>query len=98
MANFIKIADENDTCDFLNLDQVGKVTFEVRRSKSGGGFNLMSVTDPSLPKSIPAIEREMAVITLITPAGNGELRFDKFFEAENWARDNLGITVSFDQL
>ncbi|MGX4643471.1 hypothetical protein [Massilia sp. SYSU DXS3249] len=97
MANFIKIADLEETCDFIDLDQVTKVSCTVRRHQTGGGLNIESFSDPSVPRSTPSRESVTAVIILHTSGGTGELRFSDLDEAAQWAQENLGIAVPFDQ-
>jgi hypothetical protein len=97
MARFIKIADDAGSCDFLDLDHVTKVSCSVMRAKTGGGFDIRSVTDPTV-KSQPVSETVTAVISLATAGGIGEVRFTDLGEATQWAKDQLGIEVPFIQL
>lgn len=98
MTNFIKIADEQGSCDFLDLDKVTKVSCQVQRTTKGGGFDIRSVGNPEIPKNSPAVKTVTAVIILTTPGGSGEMRFSDLAEAEQWAKAHLGIEVPFDQL
>ena len=98
MTRFIKVADDNGTCDFINLDHVVKVSCGVMRTKKGGGFNIESVTDSTVPATSPATESTVAVISLFTANGSGDIRFVDLREAIEWTQDNLGLAVPFDQL
>lgn len=98
MTRFIKVADDNGSCDFINLDHVVKVSCGVVRTKKGGGFNIESVTDSTVPATSPVTESTVAVITLLTANGSGDVRFVDLREATKWAQENLGLAVPFDQL
>jgi hypothetical protein len=98
MANFIKVADIEGTFDFIDLDQVTKVSCSVKRHQTGGGLNIESIVDPSVPTSAPRQESVTAVILLRTSGGLGELRFNDLDEAARWAKEHLGIAVPFAQL
>jgi hypothetical protein len=98
MNRFIKVADDSGACDFINLDLVVKVSCSVVRTKKGGGFNIESITDSTVPASSPVTESTMAVITLLTASEGGEIRFSNLHDATEWAQENLGIAVPFDQL
>lgn len=98
MARFIKVADTKSSCDFVNLDHVTEVWCNVVREKRGGGFDIRSVTDPSISPNTPAEESVTAVIELHTVSGKSEVRFMDLDEAGEWANEHLGIFVPFDQL
>lgn len=98
MTRFVKVADIEGTCDFIDLDKVTKVSCGVKRNKSGGGFNIASVTNSAVPAKTPATESVTAVISLATAGGIGEMHFSDLDEAARWADEHLGIAVPFDQL
>lgn len=98
MTHFIKVADTDGTCDFIDLDKVTKVACAMKREKTGGGFNIARVTDSTVPKTTPASESVTAVVMLSSAGGEGEMHFSDLNEAAVWAKENLGISVPFDQL
>jgi len=93
MIKFISVMNKgDDTWCFINTDGIAKVTCKVTTTRTGGGFDIRSTVDPSLPKSTPVQEKTDFTITLHTASGDGEMIFDTEGEANTWAETNLGIS------
>lgn len=98
MAHFIKVADTEGSCDFIDLDKVTKISCAVERTKTGGGFNIESIADATIPKTSPVCETVNFIITLSTAGGKAQMHFSDSNEAVRWAKDHFGVDVPFDQI
>ena len=99
MANFVKIDDEKSKCSFINLDLVTKV--DVGSMKKGGAVKVSSIAASNLdkgnnPELSPVITTY--IIKLATVHGEGRISFSDSESATNWAKENLNISVDFNQL
>jgi hypothetical protein len=98
MANFIKVADENKSVGFINLDLVTKVECVVSRIAASRGVDVASLIGDGEPTIVSNPERTTALIKLLTASGHGTVQFQSLDEAEKWAKDWLNINIPFNQL
>lgn len=98
MANFIKVADANNSVDFINLDLVTKVECTVSRIAASRSVDISSVVGDGEPTIVSIPERTTASIKLLTASGHGSVQFQSLDDAEKWAKDWLNISVPFNQL
>jgi hypothetical protein len=98
MAKFIKIADANNSVDFINLDFVTKVECAVDRIAASRGVDITSLVRDGEPTIISIPEQVTESIKLMTAAGHGTVQIQSLDDAERWAKDWLNISVPFNQL